>query len=127
MPVEEIRRRNFIKPSQLPYTTPTGRRYDTGEFEAHMDVCMQRSAWAEFDQRRLAAREEGKLLGIGMATYVEACAFAGSEPAHLELNDNGTVLLKIGTQSNGQGHATCLLYTSPSPRDATLSRMPSSA
>ena len=106
MPVEDIRRRNFIKPSQLPYTTPTGRRYDTGEFEAHMDVCMQRSAWAEFDQRRLAAREEGKLLGIGMATYVEACAFAGSEPAHLELNDNGTVLLKIGTQSNGQGHAT---------------------
>lgn len=106
LPLEEIRRRNFIQPSQLPYTTPTGRKYDTGEFEAHMDLCMERASWAEFEQRRAAAREQGKLLGIGMATYVEACAFAGAEPAYLELNDDGSVLLKIGTQSNGQGHAT---------------------
>ncbi len=104
--VDEIRRRNFIQPSQLPYKTPTGRNYDTGEFEAHMDVCMERAAWQEFEQRRAEAREQGKLLGIGMATYVEACAFAGAEPVFLELNDDGSVLLKIGTQSNGQGHAT---------------------
>ena len=106
IPVDEIRRRNFIQPDQLPYTTPAGRTYDTGEFEAHMDVCMKRADWGSFESRRDAAREQGKLLGIGMATYVEACAFAGSEPAYLTLNDDGSVLLRIGTQSNGQGHAT---------------------
>jgi len=108
IPVDEIRRRNFIRPDQLPYTTPAGRTYDTGEFEAHMDVCMKRADWNGFEVRRETAREQGKLLGIGMATYVEACAFAGSEPAFLTLNDDGRVLLRIGTQSNGQGHAAIL-------------------
>ena len=71
-----------------------------------MDVCMNRASWADFASRRDSARQKGRLLGIGMATYVEACAFAGSEPAYLTLNDDGSVLLRIGTQSNGQGHAT---------------------
>jgi len=76
------------------------------EFEAHMDLCMKRADWNGFESRRDSARQQGKLLGIGMATYVEACAFAGSEPAFLTLNEDGSVLLRIGTQSNGQGHAT---------------------
>ena len=55
---------------------------------------------------RPKARLEGKIRGIGMSTYIEACAFAGSEPAQLELKPDGTVTLLIGTQSNGQGHKT---------------------
>lgn len=106
LPVDEIRRRNFITTEQLPYKTPAGRIYDTGEFEAHMDVCMERAAWSEFSSRRETSREEGRLRGIGMATYVEACAFAGAEPAHLELLEDGSATITIGTQSNGQGHAT---------------------
>ncbi len=102
----EIRRRNFIRPEQFPYTTPTGRKYDVGEFAAHMDLAMERADWAGFEARAREAKAGGRLRGIGMATYVEACAFAGSEPVHLQLNEDGSVTLLIGTQSNGQGHAT---------------------
>lgn len=103
---EEIRRRNFVAPEQLPYTTPGGRMYDTGEFDGHMTAAMERSGWSDFDARASAAKAGGKVRGIGMATYIEACAFAGSEPAFVELMPDGNFTLKIGTQSNGQGHAT---------------------
>lgn len=103
---EEIRRRNFIRPEQFPYRTPTDRLYDVGEFDGHMTLAMERAGWKNFDQRLAASKAAGKIRGIGMATYVEACAFAGSEPAHVELNGDGTVTLLIGTQTNGQGHAT---------------------
>ncbi|MCF6321239.1 MAG: xanthine dehydrogenase family protein molybdopterin-binding subunit [Rhizobiaceae bacterium] len=102
----EIRHRNFIKPEQMPYTTASGRKYDTGEYAQHMKLCMERARWDNFDERNEEAKSRGKFRGIGMATYVEACAFAGSEPAFVELKDDGSVDLKIGTQSNGQGHAT---------------------
>jgi carbon-monoxide dehydrogenase large subunit len=103
---DEIRRRNFIKPEQMPYRTQTGRLYDTGEFAGHMDLALQRAEWNRFSERLDEAKSRGKIRGIGMATYIEACAFPGSEPAHVTLNGDGTVTLKIGTQTNGQGHAT---------------------
>lgn len=103
---DEIRRRNFIKPSQFPYRTQTDRLYDVGEFDGHMTLAMQRAGWDAFESRLAQSKAAGKIRGIGMATYIEACAFAGSEPAHVELNGDGTVTLKIGTQTNGQGHAT---------------------
>src|SRR5690606_26154520 len=102
---DEIRRRNFIKPEQFPYRTPTGRLYDVGEPEGHMNLAMERADWKGFEKRLARSRQAGKIRGIGMSTYVEACAFAGSEPVHLELNGDGSVTLLIGTQSNGQGHA----------------------
>ena len=103
---DEIRRRNLITPEQLPYTTPGGRMYDTGEYEQHMKQCMQNADWDTFEARNDLAKTKGKIRGIGMSTYIEACAFAGSEPAFVELKTDGTFDLKIGTQSNGQGHAT---------------------
>lgn len=103
---DEIRRRNFIQPDEMPYATPGGRTYDVGEFEANMDQALERAGWAGFEKRLAESTARGKLRGIGMSTYIEACAFAGSEPAFLELHDDGTLTLKIGTQSNGQGHAT---------------------
>jgi aerobic carbon-monoxide dehydrogenase large subunit len=102
----EIRRRNFIRPEQFPYVTPTGRKYDVGEFAGHMDMALERADWNGLEARLQASRANGLLRGIGIATYIEACAFAGSEPAHVRLNDDGTVTFLIGTQSNGQGHAT---------------------
>lgn len=102
----EIRRRNFVRRDQFPYTTPTGRMYDTGEFDGHLEAALERADWNGFAQREAASRQTGKVRGIGLATYIEACAFPGSEPAHVELEADGTVTLKIGTQSNGQGHAT---------------------
>jgi carbon-monoxide dehydrogenase large subunit len=103
---EEIRRRNFIRPEQFPYHTPTGRMYDVGEFDGHLTQALQRADWDGFEARMEQSRARGRLRGIGLATYIEACAFAGSEPAHVSLNGDGTVTLRIGTQTNGQGHAT---------------------
>jgi carbon-monoxide dehydrogenase large subunit len=106
IPREEIRRRNFIKPEQFPYRTPTGRLYDRSELDGHMTRAMELADWAGFERRREDARKRGRIRGIGMSTYIEACAFPGNEPAHLTLNGDGSVALAIGTQSNGQGHAT---------------------
>ncbi len=106
MTPDEIRRVNAISTDALPYKTVFGRTYDTGEFTGHMDRCIEVADWVGFDARAADSRSNGKLRGIGMSTYIEACAFAGSEPAELELREDGSVLLKIGTQSNGQGHKT---------------------
>ncbi|MEJ8474802.1 xanthine dehydrogenase family protein molybdopterin-binding subunit [Roseibium algae] len=102
----EIRRRNFVKSENLPYTTQTGRLYDTGDFAGHMDKAMLEADWDGFAARQADSAAEGKFRGIGMCSYIEACAFPGSEEATIELNGNGTVTLLIGTQTNGQGHAT---------------------
>ena len=103
---DEIRRRNFVPSEMLPYTTATGRMYDTGDFTGHMEKAMEEADWAGFKARREQSAAAGKYRGIGMCCYIEACAFPGGEEATVELNDNGTVTLLIGTQSNGQGHAT---------------------
>ncbi|RLQ87544.1 xanthine dehydrogenase family protein molybdopterin-binding subunit [Notoacmeibacter ruber] len=101
---DEIRRRNFI--SSFPYKTPAGRNYDVGEPAGHMDAAMDKADWSGFETRLQKSSQQGRLRGIGMATYIEACAFAGSEPADLRLQSDGRLLLRIGTQSNGQGHKT---------------------
>ncbi|MTI45313.1 xanthine dehydrogenase, molybdenum binding subunit apoprotein [Roseibium hamelinense] len=102
----EIRRRNFIPKEALPYTTQTGRMYDTGDYIGHMEAALEAADWAGFESRKNDSAARGRYRGIGMCCYIEACAFAGSEEATLELNQNGTVTLLIGTQTNGQGHAT---------------------
>ncbi|MBS8260244.1 xanthine dehydrogenase family protein molybdopterin-binding subunit [Roseibium polysiphoniae] len=102
----EIRRRNFVAAENLPYTTQTGRLYDTGDFAGHMDKAMEVADWAGFEARQKASADNGKFRGIGMCSYIEACAFPGGEEATVELNGNGSVTLLIGTQTNGQGHAT---------------------
>lgn len=106
MTPDAIRRVNAIKPEQFPYTTVFKRKYDTGEIVEHMDKCMNVAGWGDFEKRAAASAAAGKYRGIGMSTYIEACAFAGSEPAKLELRADGKVQLLIGTQSNGQGHKT---------------------
>ena len=102
----EIRKRNFIKPEQLPYTTQTGRMYDTGDFSGHLQKALDVADWDGFKARQDDSAKHGKYRGIGICSYIEACAFPGSEEATLELNDKGTLTLLIGTQTNGQGHAT---------------------
>jgi carbon-monoxide dehydrogenase large subunit len=102
----EIRKRNFIRQDQLPYTTQTGRMYDTGDFAGHLDKALEVADWNGFKERQAKSAAEGKYRGIGICSYIEACAFAGGEEATLELNDKGSLTLLIGTQTNGQGHAT---------------------
>lgn len=102
----ELRRINFIKPEQFPYTTQSGCYYDVGEFDGHLQRALELSGYAGFEARNAEAKTRGRIRGIGLSTYVEICAFPGSEPAHVRLNGDGTVTLLIGTQTNGQGHAT---------------------
>ncbi len=102
----EIRRRNFIRPAQMPYRTHGGRIYDSGEFDGHMERALKLADWQGFPARAVVAAEAGKIRGLGLATYIEACAFPGKEGATVRLNQDGTATLLIGTQSNGQGHAT---------------------
>ncbi|MBM3489821.1 MAG: xanthine dehydrogenase family protein molybdopterin-binding subunit [Alphaproteobacteria bacterium] len=102
----EIRRRNFLKPSDLPYRTPMGDVIDSGEFERVMDECMRAADWVGFEARRAEAKRRGRLRGIGMASYVERCSGGFPETAQLRFNPDDSVTIVIGTQHNGQGHET---------------------
>lgn len=119
---DAIRRRNFIKPAQMPYRTKVGRTYDTGEFEGHMSRALDVSDWRSFGERHARSLAADKLRGIGLATYVEACA-AGAERGRMELKDDGTAALFIGTQANGQGHRTAYAQIAAAQLGLTLEQI----
>jgi carbon-monoxide dehydrogenase large subunit len=102
----EFRRRNFIRPEAMPFRTAMGTTYDTGEFERLLGAALERADAAAFERRREEARAQGQLRGLGLAYYVEQCSGGGDESARIEVLPEGRVRLYIGTQSNGQGHAT---------------------
>lgn len=103
---EEIRAKNFIKPTQMPYSTPTERVFDVGEFEAAMRKALDKAEWSRFAARREEAKKRGKLRGIGLASYIECTAWGEGETGTVALDKDGGFTIVIGTQSNGQGHAT---------------------
>ena len=105
---DEIRARNFIKPGQLPYKTALGDTYDSGDFETVMRKGMHKADWKGFPARRAQSLAKGKWRGIGMATYVEKCSGGNPETVKAVFNDNGTITLFTGNQTNGQGHETAL-------------------
>ena len=101
-----LRRKNLIRPKALPYRTPTGKVYDSGDFAGTLERAQELIEWDGFNKRAAQSRRAGKLRGIGIATYVEACGNNGPETATLTLDRDGGVTLLIGSQSTGQGHAT---------------------
>jgi carbon-monoxide dehydrogenase large subunit len=103
---DALRRKNLIKPSQLPYTTPTGKVYDSGDFAGALKHAQELADWKDFDKRARLAKRAGKLRGIGIATYIEACGNNGPETAQVTLDKDGGVTVLIGSQSTGQGHHT---------------------
>jgi aerobic carbon-monoxide dehydrogenase large subunit len=103
---ETLRRRNFIKPGAMPYQSATGQNYDSGNFAAHLKRAQELADWSGFAKRLRLSKKAARLRGIGLSTYIEACGNAGSETATLNLEPDGSVMLLIGTQSTGQGHAT---------------------
>ena len=96
---EELRRRNFIPPSDMPYRTPVESVYDSGDFAALMDAAMQKSGWKDF------RKDKTKLRGIGMAMYIERCGGGPGDTVRLKV-EGGTATLYSGMQDNGQGHTT---------------------
>jgi carbon-monoxide dehydrogenase large subunit len=103
---DALRRRNFIKPAAMPYTTATGKAYDSGDFAGHLARAQDVGDWAGFGGRLKTARAAGRLRGIGIATYIEACGNNGPETATVRLDRDGGITVLIGTQSTGQGHHT---------------------
>ncbi len=103
---DEIRRINFIKPEQFPYTTLVGQLYDVGNFEKVMERAMTEADWDGFEARREESAAKGRLRGRGMCTYIESILGAQNETSKIEFADDGGVNLYVGTQSNGQGHET---------------------
>jgi aerobic carbon-monoxide dehydrogenase large subunit len=105
---DELRARNFIKPGQLPFKTALGDTYDSGDFDTVMHKSMEKADWKGFAARRAQSEKAGKWRGIGMATYVEKCSGGGPETIKAKFNDDATITLYTGNQTNGQGHETAL-------------------
>ncbi|HZY22913.1 MAG TPA: molybdopterin cofactor-binding domain-containing protein, partial [Beijerinckiaceae bacterium] len=121
---DALRRRNFIQPRQMPYKTPIGdRTYDTGDFRGHMERAMELADWTGFKERLRASRKARKLRGIGLATYIECTAWGEGEDAQVRLEEDGTVTVFSGTQSNGQGHATAYAQFAAEHLDVPLDRI----
>ena len=102
----ELRRRNFIPPDWMPYTTPAGRVYDSGEFEAVMDDALALADWDGFAARRAASHAAGRLRGRGIACVMECVGAVPIEGADIRFRDDGRVDLVVAAQSQGQGHET---------------------
>ena len=113
----ELRRVNFVK--EFPYQTQVIMNYDSGDFEGNMNQAMEAADWAGFTARKAEAANRGKLRGIGMACYIEACGIAPSaavgslgagvglwESAEVRVNPVGTIEVLTGSHSHGQGHET---------------------
>jgi carbon-monoxide dehydrogenase large subunit len=100
-----LRRRNLICPQAMPYQTPGGNVYDSGDFEKVLDSALVLADWDGFAERRVASERRGYRRGIGLALH---CQRAGSQSERMEirLSPDGSVLVYPGTLSTGQGHET---------------------
>jgi aerobic carbon-monoxide dehydrogenase large subunit len=117
----EVRRRNLIPPSAMPYKTPIGPTYDCGDFPKIFARALEVAGYDQFAKRRADAARRGRLRGIGMACYVESSGVAPSrfagmngarvgfyEAASIRVEPDGAVRAMLGTHNHGQGHATTL-------------------
>lgn len=101
----EIRRRNLIKPTALPYHTPTRHVYDSGEFERMMDRCLEIADWKGFEARRKLSASGGVLRGRSVTPYIELGGVF-NDRMELRFDPGGQVTIIAGTHSHGQGHET---------------------
>ncbi len=113
----ELRMRNFVRPEQFPYRSPTGFVYDSGDYPRALRQALDRVGYDDLRREQAAAREQGRLLGIGLATFTEVVG-AGNhkefdiagikmfDSAELRVHPTGKAILKLGVRSQGQGHET---------------------
>ncbi len=113
----ELRRTNFIKPEQFPYTSATGFVYDSGDYERALDLALDMLGYADLREEQKQAREQGRLVGIGLAAFTEVVG-AGKgkdydivglrmfDSAELRVHPTGKAVLKLGVKAQGQGHET---------------------
>ena len=102
----ELRRRNTIPASAMPFTTALQQIYDSGDFVKNLDDCLALAGHGERAARRAAAKDRGKLLGVGVATAVAATGGRDYEHAEIRFDPSGGVVLMTGSMDHGQGHGT---------------------
>ncbi len=113
----ELRRKNFIRAEQFPYTSATGFVYDSGDYEPALDKALEKSGYHELREEQRRAREQGKLLGVGLASFTEVVGAGPGrhfdilgiqmfDSAELRVHPTGKAILKLGVRSQGQGHET---------------------
>jgi carbon-monoxide dehydrogenase large subunit len=102
----ELRRKNLVRPDAMPYTNAVGTTYDSGAYEANMELAMRVAGWDGFEGRRREAAARGKLLGLGLANYVESSTGSPKERAEITITTDGRVRVVAGAQPSGQGHET---------------------
>ncbi len=103
---DEIRRRNFVPPTAMPYQTPMIVRYDSGDFPRNLETALANARWSGFAERRAEAARRGRLRGIGLAYYLEVTANMPQERADIRFLPSGRVFMGVGTGPSGQGHET---------------------
>ncbi|MCL6512635.1 MAG: xanthine dehydrogenase family protein molybdopterin-binding subunit [Anaerolineae bacterium] len=121
----EVRRRNFIRPEEFPYAPAdnilAGLKYDSGNYEAALNRALELAGYADFRKQQAEARKQGRLLGVGLSSYIEICGVAPSawiglpgqgwgaglwESANVRVHLTGKVVVTTGSQNHGQGHET---------------------
>jgi carbon-monoxide dehydrogenase large subunit len=101
-----LRKRNFIKPAQLPFAAASGVTYDSGDFQGVFNKALEISDHANFAKRKKESRKNGKLRGIAVGSYLEVTAPPSGELGKITFEPDGSVMLTTGTLDYGQGHAT---------------------
>ena len=110
----EVRRRNFIPANKFPYATQMGAVYDSGNYERALDRALEASSWEQLTAERDAARKQGRLVGLGLATYVEVCGLGpssslptgGWEHSQVTVERDGRISATTGASPHGQGNET---------------------
>ncbi len=106
LPPQELRRRNFIRPDAMPYATPLGLVYDSGDFARNMEDALATADIEGFAGRRAESTARGSFRGLGYAVYIEQSGMPPDEFAELRFDPSGNLTMLMGTQSSGQGHQT---------------------
>ena len=110
----DVRRRNFIQPNQFPFATQMGAVYDSGDYEKALDLALKAADWNRLKAERDAARAEGRLVGLGLAMYVEVCGIGpsaslptgGWEYSQVTIERDGRITAATGASPHGQGNET---------------------
>ncbi len=102
----EMRRRNLVRPDEMPYRNPIGCVYDSGTYEKAMDSALRLADWNGFPARKAEAKSRGKLRGIGLGNYIEITMGSPREWASVTVKPEGIVEVLVGTLSSGQAHET---------------------
>ena len=110
----ELRRRNFIQPDQFPFATQMGAVYDSGDYAKALDLALENAGWEELKAQRDAAQAEGRLVGLGLAMYVEVCGLGpssslptgGWEHSQVTIERDGRISATTGASPHGQGNET---------------------